>query len=94
MDKHAEYEQNTEIIETDLEDELILLDPQTQEMFSLNETGRIVWNALTSSSINEVISLIKNKFAISGEAAERDVTDLVSNLSEAGLLIPKSVTNE
>ena len=30
------------VIETDLEDELVLLDPKTQGMFSLNATGRVV----------------------------------------------------
>ncbi|HYW34036.1 MAG TPA: PqqD family protein [Balneolaceae bacterium] len=94
MDKHADYEQNPEIIETDLEDELILLDPATQEMFSLNETGRMVWNELPTSSITEIVTLIKNKFDVSSEIAEQDVNDLISNLSEAGLLISNSESNE
>lgn len=94
MDKYANYEQNPEIIETDLEDELILLDPATQEMFSLNETGRMVWNELPTSSITEIVTLIKNKFDVSSEIAEQDVNDLISNLSEAGLLISNSESNE
>ncbi|HYW34859.1 MAG TPA: PqqD family protein [Balneolaceae bacterium] len=94
MDKYANYEQNPEIIETDLEDELILLDPETQEMFSLNETGRMVWNELPTSSITELVALIKNKFDVSSEIAEQDVNDLISNLSEAGLLISNSESNE
>jgi len=93
MELHHKYEQNPDIIETDLEEELILLDPKSQEMFSLNDTGRIVWNELSSSTVPEVVSLVKTTFDISKEIAERDVTELVSNLSEAGLIIPRANTN-
>jgi hypothetical protein len=40
------YRANPAVVETDLPEELILLDPATREMFSLNATGRIVWRAL------------------------------------------------
>ena len=80
------YQPNPSVIETELPGELILLDPETQEMFSLNESGRAVWRAIPGRSVAEVAALLSAEYEVEAEAAEVDVRGLVAHLVGAGLL--------
>lgn len=80
------YARNPDIIETDLADELILLDPSSQEMFSLNETGRLVWRSLPDQGIEGVTDQLIDLFEVSPEQAEADVLDVVEKLADARLI--------
>ena len=82
------YRHNPDVIETDLERELILLDPATQEMFSLNEMGRVVWRALVEHTAGDIVAMIVERHEVAAEQAGADVRALISGLVEAGLLIP------
>jgi hypothetical protein len=64
------------IIETDLGTELILLDPGTQQMFSLNPTGRLIWSLLGSAPLD----------AIEQARARADALTLLEQLTVAGLV--------
>jgi hypothetical protein len=74
------------IIETELEDELILLDPASGEMFSLNGTGRSVWRALDGRTVAGVVSAIESAYDVAPERAGEDVRALLAQLLEAGLV--------
>ena len=74
-----------DVIETDLDDELILLDPKTQEMFSLNETGRRVWRALPAGA-EALVRDVVSAYDAAPEAVEADVRRLLDELLEAGLV--------
>ena len=80
------YRPKDGIIETDLGEELILLDPTTQEMFSLNATGRAVWRMLSDHDPADVAAAISDHFAVDAKQAEDDVRDLIDRLLEAELL--------
>ena len=80
------YEPNPSVIETELPGELILLDPETQEMFSLNESGRAIWRAVPGRSVDEVATLLVSEYEVEEDAAREDVRGLVARLAEAGLL--------
>lgn len=75
-----------ELIETDLTSELILLDPTTQEMFSLNDSGRVAWLALRTSDLAGAVDAVVQTFEVTHEQAETDVRVLVTRLLESGLL--------
>ncbi len=75
------------VIETDLGDELVLLDPKTQGMFSLNNTGRIVWQGLKNTETLETIALsLEKTFTVSFEQASLDAQVLIDELEKAGLI--------
>ena len=80
------YQPNPTVIETELPGELILLDPETQEMFSLNESGRAVWRAIPGRSVEEVAELLAAEYEVEADAAAGDVRTLVAHLVGAGLL--------
>lgn len=76
---------SSDIIVTDLGDELILLDPERGEMFGLNECGRRVWLSLEQAS-GGVVSNIAEDFRIEPARARADVDSLLSVLEHAGLI--------
>ena len=78
----------SELTVTDLGDELVLLDPRTQEMFALDPAGRFVWNALTDAPLGAVAKRLAEHYGLDVRTAERDVADLVAELLEADLLEP------
>ena len=80
------YQKNPRIIETDLPHELILLDPGTGEMFSLNDTGRRVWRALPADSAASLARGLEAALEVDLETAERDVRALLDRLRDAGLI--------
>ena len=83
------YKPKADLIETDLDTELALLDPTTQAMFSLNKTGRLVWQSLPEKGVTGAAQFVATHFDISLEQAEKDTLSLVQDLLKAGLLETK-----
>ena len=79
------YARVARVIETDLGHELVLLDPETQEMFSLNETGRCIWRTLPAGEAPLIAALVA-AYDVSPAAAEADVRRLLTELLDAGLI--------
>jgi len=86
----ARFARKPGVIETDLERELVLLDPETREMFSLNASGRLVWRALPEHPVAELARQITEAFDVSHERALEDVLRILAQLREAGLIAPSS----
>jgi hypothetical protein len=80
------YRPNPAVVETDLGDELILLDPATRQMFSLNATGRVVWRALAEGGRDAAVEQVTATFEIEAAAARADVDALLARLAESGLV--------
>jgi hypothetical protein len=80
------FRRGSAVIETDLPEELILLDPTTQEMFSLNSVGRAIWNGPPSRTLAEVVEDVIDRFAVSPDEAKADVRHLLGRLLDAGLV--------
>jgi sensor domain CHASE-containing protein len=75
------------IIETDLDDELVLLDPKTQGMFSLNATGRVIWHGLKNTeSLEAIAQKLEQQFTVNLEQARQDAQALITELEKAGLI--------
>jgi hypothetical protein len=71
---------------TDLGDQLVLLDPRNQEMYALDDVGRFVWEALEGDTLDGVAAAVSERYGIEAPVAQRDLYDLVTELSQAELL--------
>jgi hypothetical protein len=83
----ARYRPRPGLVETEIPGELVLLDPETQEMFSLNETGRAAWRLLPGRTLREVAEGMCGRFEATPEAVLADLEALVAQLLAAGLLL-------
>lgn len=87
------WERSRDVITTDLDDELVLLDPATGALFSLNEVGRVIWSELaTASSMALIARAVTDVFEVDDATAEADVHRLVAELAEAGLVRDRNGT--
>ncbi len=77
---------NPEIIVTELDDELVLLNPRTQAMFTLNGTGKMIWQNLGQHNAEEIAIKITGAFEIDSETAQKDVMALLETLEASGLI--------
>ena len=80
------WKPNAEIITTALEDESVLLNPRTQELFTLNSTGKFVWDSLQTSSSAEIPALLAQTFEVDEATATADTDEILEALSKAGLV--------
>jgi hypothetical protein len=87
--KSQNYQPKQGVIETDLEDELVLLDPETREMFSLNSSGRLIWNNLATCDVSGLASVLREHFKVDNEQASHDVIQLIAELHKANLIIER-----
>lgn len=71
---------------SEMGDELAILDFETDTYFSLNSTGAFLWQLLSSpKSIEELSAALVDEYGLSGDLAERDVTELIFDLVRVGL---------
>jgi hypothetical protein len=74
-----------DVLVTDLGDELVLLDPASSEMFSLNDTGRLLWQALPAHE-NDLTTLLEREYDLPHEQAQADVHILLTSLEARHLI--------
>jgi hypothetical protein len=80
------YGHNPSVVVTDLEDELVLLDPVSKQMFSLNAVGRVLWQELPKSGLDGALEQITAAFDVSPERARSDALALIEGLTKSKLL--------
>ena len=80
------YDRANDVIATDLDQELILLDPRNCEMFSLNAAARCVWFALPARSVEEIAGALQEQFDVTPEIARHDAQLFLTQLTEAALI--------
>lgn len=72
-------------------DETVIVDLDDEQYYSLNETGTVVWAALSSGGTTaDAAEELTEQFDVSPEQAACDAEELVELLVESGLLLPKT----
>ncbi|GHG33543.1 hypothetical protein CBQ26_19510 [Deinococcus indicus] len=87
---NQKYEVNPDVLVTDLDDELALLDPRTSKMYTLNAVGRVAWQVLAGvgATAAELLDVIVQAFEVEEEQAREDLRSLLSDLERQGLIRP------
>jgi hypothetical protein len=80
------YRHNPRVVVTDLDDELVLLDPVSKQMFSLNAVGRLLWLQLPLQGLDGALEQITKSFDVSPEQARADAVTLIESLAQSKLL--------
>jgi hypothetical protein len=75
-----------DVIATDLENEVVLLNTKTQSMFTLNATGRLIWYALEEHDVEGIAAQLEAAFEVDRVTARDDAETLIAGLKDAGLV--------
>ena len=68
-------------------DEMILLDPGTENFIALNDVGAHIWGLLAEEPQTERLrDLVAAEYGISGDEASKDLDEFVDRLAELGLV--------
>lgn len=84
----ARYQPKRSVIESNLDAELVLLDPETREMYSLNPVGRAIWRALPDLTVAALADEVTRQFDVGRERALVDVRRILGELLGVGLILP------
>jgi Coenzyme PQQ synthesis protein D (PqqD) len=72
---------------TKLDDELLALDAQAGQCYSLNDSAARVWDLIeTPTQVSEVCERLTAEYDIGRETCVADVIELLGELREAGLI--------
>lgn len=84
----ARYRRNSNVVSTEIDkDESVLLSLETQEYYSLNETGSCIWGLLSGGhDAEDIASAIAEEWATTHEEALGYVQSFLQNLSDEGLV--------
>jgi len=83
------FERDPAIVTRRIGDEIVLVPVRSStgamsEIFALNETAALVWNALAQpQSVDELSALMAHEFAIEFGPAQADIAELLDLLLEA-----------
>ena len=74
-------------VETEIDDEVVLMDLESGNFFSLAGTSLAVWQAIDGErSANEIAALLAEEYDQPLDLVLSDVTDFLGELRDAGLV--------
>lgn len=79
------YRPKDDILVTDLQEELVLLNPETQDIFTLNSSGRLLWLALPAS-LDQLSKLLQTTYELDAPTAHQDAREVMDALVRAQLV--------
>jgi hypothetical protein len=76
-----------DVVDTNLDDEIVLLHLKSKTYYSLNLTGGRIWQGIKEDlTLKEISERLQAEFAVEAEAANRSVLALVDELSQQQLI--------
>jgi hypothetical protein len=83
------YVQNELLISQEVENEIIIMHPETGEFYCLNGIASVVWPLLaTGQSVTDVVQLIDEGMQIGPSDIGKDIQVFFDRMSEQGLITP------
>ena len=71
----------------EIDEETIILDSETQEYFSLNEIGKVIWSLLErNKQLEEIKAEMLDMYEVPEEQLEKDVLNFLQALEQKGLI--------
>jgi hypothetical protein len=74
-------------VSTDLGDEIVILDLQSDEYFSLDGVGSRIWEMIeTPITVRQILAAILKVYDVEPAIAERDLLAVLSEMAQEGLI--------
>lgn len=75
------------VLAQELQDETVLLDLDSENYFGLDSVGTRIWQLLNEGmDETDMVDILLGEYEVEREVLEKDVSELLSRLSEAGLI--------
>jgi hypothetical protein len=79
--------QPSDVVSTELDNEVVLVNMTSKYYYTLNETGRLIWKLLgEGKNENEIVCALMESYEIEEGTARSDVAELVSDLRREKLI--------
>lgn len=73
---------NSSLLQANDEENFIVLDPQTNLIYSLNETAQLIWNFTENKKkVEEIIQYVSEEYNISHDQIKEDIISLLREYS-------------
>nr|NUR37995.1 PqqD family protein [Sphingomonas sp.] len=83
----AVYQRAVDLMEADLGDELVALDPNAGECFGFNSVATSVWRQLAEPrSFEQLRDALLEEYQVEREQCAMELRELLANLAEQGLV--------
>lgn len=80
-------ERNPTLAWREIDGEAVIISPEDSHVHELNETASVIWkNADGKHTVEEIAAAVAADYDVPVPVAQRDVQELISALSEKGLL--------
>lgn len=80
-------QRNTEIIFTDLDDTVVMMDLDKGAYFELDAVGTRIWTLLeTGRNVIELCELLNREYDVTPEIAQRDVLEFLEQAHKLGII--------
>ena len=71
----------------EIDDETIILDSVTQEYFSINEIGKVIWSLIEEKkNLEEIKAEMLDMYEVPQEQLEKDLLNFLQTLEQKGLI--------
>ena len=78
---------NTEIDDTDLDGEKVMMNLDKGQYFMMNEVGSRIWELIEgNTSIKDIIKALTNEYEVEEETCEKTVIEFLGRLKDADLI--------
>lgn len=82
------YKRAITLMEAELDDELVALDPDAGECFGFNSVATTVWRELeTPRSFEELRGALLNQYEVNEDQCSAELRELLDDLTAKGLVI-------
>ena len=75
------------VLHREVDQQMVLLDIQSEKYFGLNDVGADMVRRLTSQPLDEALASLERDYEVDREVLRKDVDVLVDSLLAAGLLV-------
>ncbi len=70
-----------------VDDELVLLDMESEKYFGLNEVGTSIWQAMQENKkLQDVYEVLLEEYDVTPEVLKEELMSFVASMSDAGLI--------
>ncbi|MCK5069138.1 MAG: PqqD family protein [Desulfocapsa sp.] len=91
IDKNQVFLLSTDVLSQEIDGESVLLDMKSENYFGLNEVGSKVLTSLKDgASLDQLVASLLDTYEVETKELETDISELLLQLLDAGLITPKA----